>query len=183
MVQRRHWCGTINIGHLVGDDSEESFKEALAECWAKLGDDTRLAFACGQTEVGGESGRLHAQVYLEFTTSLRKTQVLKVLNGSFEPRWGSRTQAREYHTKSLTRVEALPDVGEFRKERSHGGETREGPKARCLRMLTQEGLTPSDIALSDPEAYFTFHRSIHALYDALTASPAMVNWVDRAKHE
>jgi len=46
-------------------------------------------------------------------------------------------------------------------------EQREQRVARALHYITKEGLTPSEIAVIDPECYFTFHHSIRALWDAL----------------
>lgn len=163
--QRRHWCGTVHLGHLESEN-EEDFFEDLEQAWAKLEKDSRVVFGCGQFE-RGESGTLHGQIYLEFSKSLRQTQVSKVINGNWEPRHGTRTQCRDYHTKSESRVEALPDFGEFRAERAAGGVQAVGPKARALHYITREGLTPSEIAALDPECYFTFHHSIRALWDAL----------------
>lgn len=37
-------------------------------------------------------------------------------------------------------------------------------------MLVQDGMTPEEIAKQDPAAYFTFHRSIHALWTTLQAT-------------
>jgi hypothetical protein len=153
------------MGHLESEE-EEDFFEDLEALWAKLEKDSRVVFGCGQFE-RGETGRLHGQIYLEFEKSLRVTQVRKVIEGNWESRRGTRTQCRDYCTKSETRVEALPDYGKFRKERSAGGVQAVGPKARAMDYIVRQGLSPAEIAVLDPECYFTFHHSIRALWDAL----------------
>lgn len=168
-TQKRHWVATVHFAHLGLDDThgEEEFTSALREVWNGLDRDTRLRYACGQLE-RGDGGRLHAQVYCEFTQSLRRTQVEKVLPGHLEPRTGTRQQARDYCRKADTRVAALADLGEWRAERGDDGFGKGiGPKARALQMVVQEGMTPREIAAQDPEAYFTFHRAINELYRAL----------------
>lgn len=167
MKQKRHWVATVWPGHLGLDETatEEEFALALTTEWKAAIADKRVKFACGQLERNGD-GALHGHGYVEFADSLRRTQVVKWLGGSWEPRHETRTQARDYVTKPKGREAPLATVGEWRPE-GRGQPAREGPKARALRYVTQEGLSPKDIALLDPECYFTFHRSIHALWDAL----------------
>lgn len=163
--QKRHWCGTVHLGHLESENEEDFFEE-LEALWANLEKDSRVVFGCGQFE-RAESGTLHGQIYLEFSKSLRVTQVRKVIEGNWEPRRGTRTQCRDYHTKAESRVESLPDYGEWRVERKGGGVQAAGPKARAMDYIVRQGLSPAEIAVLDPECYFTFHHSIRALWDAL----------------
>jgi hypothetical protein len=163
--QKRHWVGTVQLKHLESEE-EEDFFEDLESAWADLGSDTRIKYACGQFE-RGELGTLHGQVYIEFEKSVRVTQVVKALPGHWESRRGSRTAAKDYCTKSESRVEALPDIGEWRAERSGGGVMELGPKARALDYIVRQGLTPAEVAVEDPACYFTFHTAIKALYEAM----------------
>jgi len=169
--QRRQWMGTVQLKHM-GLDDEATEDEALArltEMWKEVADDPRVKYACGQLERGTD-GRLHGQCYVEFDTSLRNTQVRKVLPSFATHMRTTRTNCRTYCRKASDdnseRVARLDDIGEWVPERSSGIEQL-GPKQRCLHMLIQDGLSPKEIAKEDPDAYFTFHRSIHALWTTL----------------
>lgn len=173
-MQRRHWIHTIHFRHLdVVDGDEEAFHKGFGELWIELEKDTRLRYACGQIE-RGEEGRLHAQIYTEWKTSMRRNQVTAALPSHAEPREGTRSQARDYCRKSDGRECAMPDLGEWRAERGNDtfGKQR-GPKQRALELITVQGLNPFEIAVEDPEAYFTFSTAIHRLYDALKVSGAL----------
>ena len=173
-MQRRHWCHTIHFAHLgVVDGDEQAFHQAFGELWVELEKDTRLRYAGGQIE-RGKNGRLHAQVYTEWKASLRMNQVRKAVPSHAEPREGTRSQARDYVRKSEGRECAMPDLGEWRAER--GDDTfgkQEGPKQRALRLITEVGLNPWEIAVEDPDAYFTFSTAIHRLWEALKQAGAL----------
>lgn len=169
--QRRHWMATVQLKHM-GLDDEATEDEALArllEMWEQVENDPRVSYASGQLEQG-EGGRLHGQCYVEFNTSLRNTQVRKVLPSRATHMRTTRTNCRTYCRKASDdksyRVAQLPVLGVWEPERSHGLDQM-GPKQRCLQMLVHEGLSPAEIASADPDAYFTFHRSIHALWMAM----------------
>lgn len=168
-TQKRHWLHTVQAGHLGlnGDENDAAFEAAMEVAYQQLERDERLRYACAQAE-RGEEGHLHFQVYTEWKTSLRRAQVVKALPSHAEHRQGTRRQARKYCMKADTRVYTLPDLGTWRPERGDDdfGQV-EGPKARALRYLTSEGLTPLEIAALDPECYFTFHRAIHETWKAL----------------
>lgn len=182
-MQRRHWIHTIHFRHLgVVDGDEEAFHKAFGELWIELEKDTRLRYAGGQIE-RGEEGRLHAQVYTEWKESLRIKQVTKAVPSHVEPREGTRTQARDYCRKSEGRECAMPDLGQWRAER--GNDTfgnNDGPKKRALRLVTERGLDPIQIAVEDPEAYFTFSTAIHRLYEALKLAGALPTALPEARH-
>jgi len=81
-------------------------------------------------------------------------------------RTNCRTYCRKASDDKSERVARLVDIGEWEPERSSGIDQL-GPKQRCLHMLIHDGLSPKEIAKEDPDAYFTFHRSIHALWTTL----------------
>lgn len=167
-AQKRHWVHTIWPGHcgLEDDCDDEDFIQAVHEVTDAVRSDGRLRYMTGQVE-HGDQGEIHAQIYTEWTVSLRRAQVCKALPSHAEYRTGTRQQAREYCRKKEGRVEAFPDHGEWRPERGDDDfGQREGPKARALKMVL-EGKDPIQIAEEDPEAFFTFHRSIVSLYGAL----------------
>jgi len=163
---------TVQTMHIGGEEATEGDAEAaLKELWEKVKADPRVVYACGQLE-RGKLGGLHGQCYVEFNTSLRNSQVRKIL-----PSWAThmrttRTKCRTYCRKASDakseRVAALHDIGEWRPERGDSLPTGEpGPKARALDYVVKDGLEPADIARLDPECYFTFHHAIIALHKAL----------------
>lgn len=170
--QRRHWMCTVQLSHMGLDEeaTEGDVEARLKEMWNEVETDPRVVYACGQVERGSLTGRLHGQCYVEFNTSLRNTQVRKVLPSRATHMRTTRTNCRTYCRKASDdkseRVASLPDLGEWVPERGHGPE-KLGPKQRCLRMLVEDGMTPEEIAKSDPAAYFTFHTAIAALWRAL----------------
>ncbi len=172
--QKRHWISTVHFTHLgVVDGDEDAFEAKMKEVYEALNADTRIRYACGQLE-RGEGGRLHAQIYTEWKCSMRRSQVAKVLPSHLEPLRGTRTQARDYCRKSEGRHSTLAEIGDWRPERGDSNfGARIGPKQRALALITQEGLEPFEIAVRDPEAYFTFSTAIHRLYEALYQSGAL----------
>lgn len=167
-VQRRHWMLTVQQAHLGlnGDNTVDDFVDRMEDAWRRVEADPRVNYAAGQLERGEETGRLHAQVYVEFSTSLRNSQVRKLIDGMAEPRRGTRTQCRDYCRKAKGRVLALPDLGEWKPERPKYI-TSFGPKAEALRMLVEEGMSPEQIAREAPDVYFQFHAAIRATWEAL----------------
>lgn len=165
--QRRSWMCSVQLAHMGLDETatESEATTALGELWKATESDPRVRYACGQLERGEETGRLHGQMYLEFNVSVRNTQVRKVM-----PSWAThmkttRTKCRDYCRKAESRIAAMPELGEWRSEELK--EQQAGPKARALQMLIQEGMTPAEIAVEDPEAFFTFHAAINATWKAL----------------
>jgi len=139
--------------------------------WQQVEDDPRVVYACGQLERGTLTGNLHGQMYVEFNTSLRNTQVRKVLPSIATHMLTTRTKCRNYCRKASDdksdRVAALPELGEWRPERGEVTSNEPGPKARALEYVVKDGLEPAEIARLDPECYFTFHHAIKALHRAL----------------
>lgn len=167
-AQKRHWVHTIWPAHVgLEDDADiDEMMEAFHGVIDEVRTDGRLRYLTGQIEEG-DGGGVHCQVYTEWTTSLRRAQVCKALPSHAEYRTGTRQQARDYCRKSEGRIFAFIDHGEWRPERGDDDfGQRDGPKARALKMVL-EGKDPIQIAEDDPEAFFTFHRSICSLYGAL----------------
>ena len=161
--QYRHWVHTVQCGHL-DTENEEVFTAAVLQLWEMLEGNANLRYATGQLE-RGEGGKLHAQIYTEWKKAYRVGEVTKWLPSHAERRTGSRNQARLYVTKAEGREMALAPIGEWRPDRESGGTVR--PKARALQYIIKDGLTPKEIAVMDPECYFTHYRAIQELYRAL----------------
>lgn len=168
--QRSHWCGTVNPGHLDGGTelTEADLMTAFRQAWGGVSADSAVRYACGQIEVAS-TGTLHIQCYIEYTRSQRRSRVKATLNGSHEPRFGTRAQARKYCRKSDSRIEALPEVGIWLAPKELDKDSN--PKWRALSLVTQ-GFTPVEIAVRDPEAFFTHHRAIQELHAALSTDDA-----------
>ena len=145
---------------------EMRFDEEMRGIWSRIEDDAALRYACGQAEKT-EDGSLHFQIYTEWKRSFRRNEVVARIPSHAEPVRGTRTQARDYCRKSETRVYALPELGRWRPERgADGWGHATSPKARALAYI-EEGMTPREIAVADPQCFFTHHRAIKALYEAL----------------
>jgi hypothetical protein len=164
--QKRHWLLTVHDEHLKKWEPHglmgTSLEQVFAECKA-------VRYACGQLEKCPETGTLHHQIYVEFGESLRLSQVTKLFPSHAESRLGTRTDAREYCTSDTYRGKDKGQIGEswevghWRQDIAGRSETQ---KARIIRYIVAEGLTPEGIALCDPEAFFSHYRAIRALYMA-----------------
>jgi len=149
--QKRHWLGTVWPGHL------EFSTDTFHDWWCTLQAAPGLAYAIAQVEESDE-GKLHIQVYTEWKQSVRRSEVAKRAgNAHWEPRRGTRTEARDYCRKKDSRVEKLGEFGTWRPDVA--SDPTESPKNRALKML-MEGLTPQQICAVDPNVFFTHHRSI-----------------------
>lgn len=163
--QYRHWKCTVWPGH-VGLDQDEVDDEILSEhywrLWEQLGENRDLRFAEGQIERGEKEGNLHMQIYLEWKKSLRLKELTNRFpcNAEHRPKNETREKAREYATKELTRVESLPQLGEWREE-------EEAPELSYKQLAIRfvlDGRTPAWIARNEPAVYFTHYNNIKALY-------------------
>lgn len=143
--------GTVQYGHL------EHSTDTFLDWWEVLQNAPGLVYAIAQIEEA-ETGTLHIQVYTEWQTSLRRTEVAKRAgNAHWEARKGTRTQCRDYCRKKDSRVEKLGEYGDWRPDVK--SDPTESPKARALKML-MAGLNPRQICEEAPEVFFTHHRAI-----------------------
>ena len=149
--QKRHWIGTVWPGHL------EFSTDTFYDWWATLQCAPGLVYAIGQIEESDE-GKLHIQVYTEWKQSVRRSEVAKRAgNAHWEPRRGTRSEARDYCRKKDSRVEKLGELGQWRPDVQ--GDPKESPKARALQML-MNGMNPKQICIEAPDVFFTHHRAI-----------------------
>ena len=176
-AQRRMFMVTVNPGHVnpawkkpedadhtwVSELPADELKSAYRQWWAALGDFPNVAYRKGQIEVG-DGGLVHIQCVIKMSKSIRPGTLRKKLGGHFEiaNNWAA---CRRYVEKTADRLEFLGEDGEA----PDGNGRTEGygtAKQRAIQAL-RDGLTPTEIAQSDPEAYFTHHRSIEALWEKL----------------
>lgn len=167
--QYRHWIGTVHEGHLSSDTQDALPSSRFKAWWTALTTAPALKYATGQLELCADTGTLHLQVYTEWQRSLRRSEVNNRAKAHWEARKGTRTEARQYCRKADTRLMA----GEWATPLEHGTWRPDGrklakdrPKQRALDYLIRQALTPAEIAVLDPEAYFAHHRAINELYKA-----------------
>ena len=175
--QVRRFSVTVWPGHLRDDwkkdkdtgewpdIGKDELMIAYRQWWAALGEFPNLLWRKGQVEVD-DSGKLHIQAAIRLQKSQRSKTLRRRLGGHFEPArsWDALVN---YVQKTQARVEFLGEDGEL-----PGGTRTEGygsAKQRAIEAL-RDGLTPTDIALTDPDAYFTHWRSIEALWEKIKDS-------------
>ncbi len=168
--QLRHWMHTIYAKHVgLEDCSNVEIYERFQSIWLDFQDLPGLRWLNGQIEYCPSTGRLHIQAYSEWKTSRRRSEVTKLIPSHYEPRAGSRDDARDYCRSIVWRGKdkgqklVLPDIGQWRKERTSQAVS---PKQRAIGML-KLGFTPAEICKHDPDAYFTHWASIQHMYKVI----------------
>lgn len=127
----------------------------------------RIRFLTGQLERGEETGRLHFQLYLETTESMRVSTVVNRFKAVFgkrnsvrvEVRQGSQEQAISYVTKEDTRVAGPGTYGTKAPSRAKGKPKHKSVLLDCI----NRGLKPKDIWVNHPDVYMTHWRFIEHL--------------------
>lgn len=168
---RRHFVVTVHLGHLGRvwhDEHEEPSWDTMddeqvigwmTDWWTAIGH-LNPRYACGQVE-RGEDGTLHVQAYVEFRDGIRARTCGLRYGGHWEPRRGTRTQARSYCTKDDTRVQTLAEHGQWREEATRKAD------ARSMAALVMAGWSPRSIALSYPTEYMAHARGVINLWEAI----------------
>ncbi len=170
--QKRHWVHTVHKKWIGDADMTDSAFTALVRVlFEGLEEDTRLRWFSGQFEVCPDTGRLHAQCYSEWHTSLRMSEVTKAIPSHVEIRKGTRTQAMEYSLKEETRHAELGSYGEWLPDaeesaRLAGGKSSKTLSSIAVAAIVEYGMTPSQIAAEHPQVYFQHYPRINALYEA-----------------
>jgi len=167
--QKRHWVSTVWPGHIgyEATDDEAELIDAFEACWRVLADAPGLKYGIAQIERSPDTGQLHIQAYTEWAQSKRLSEVYKIFPSDLDFRRSkNRDVTRDYCRKTESRVKALPELGVWRKEKA----PTISPKQRALSYL-RDGLSPVEICSIDPEAYFTHHRAINAVYGSIQMKP------------
>ena len=162
---------TVHKKHLGDGEMTDGAFTALVKVLVEgLEEDTRLRWFSGQLEIGKE-GRLHAQCYSEWHTSLRISEVIKAIPSHVEIREGTRTQARDYTQKPDkegfvsdlgSQGEWIPDAEESARV---GGKSRSTMSAIAVLAIVDQGMSPEQIAREHPEVFFQHYQRIRALYE------------------
>lgn len=107
-----------------------------------------------QREIG-ESGTPHFQGYAEFTKPLRLSGVRRLLaTAHWEPRKGTRDQARDYATKEDTRADGPWEYGDFVEKRGSRTDVTE------LKKKIEEGASVKTIFETETLSYLKYSRAI-----------------------
>ena len=103
--QVRSWIGTWN-----GCDPDADYGEWMSRCY----EGGQVKYITGQLE-RGESGNVHLQYIVQFTTAKRLNGVRAAVNDQthWEPIYGSIAQARAYVTKEATRIDGPWEYGQI----------------------------------------------------------------------
>ena len=142
-MQARTWCFTVF-------PSEEADKEDALnpELWS------HMRYCIFQLELS-ESGRLHYQGYVEFGQPKRLNALKKMegLEGAhFEPRKGTRDQARAYCKKLETRVDGPFEFGDWL------AGTTDKIDHFAMKELIKEGKSDREIFEDHPHFYLRYHQ-------------------------
>jgi hypothetical protein len=155
--QLRHWLFTVWVDTDLPGDS-----------WSlhHFDDCPDLVYGCGQLEEAPDTGRLHFQIYTEWSKSLRFSEAAARLNlrkseYHAEDRKGSRDQARDYCLKLESRSAPPYEYGSWRESRVA---VATGDSETIA--LIQTGWTPARFAKERPDLAFRRLRLIRDLCEA-----------------
>lgn len=160
MAKPRAWCFTLN----------SRVDEWAVPTEAQAGG---LRYCVFQIE-SGEQGHRHIQGYIELTKPMRMAQVKTLMDlneAHFEPRRGTRDQARDYCMKTDTRVDGPWEFGEFQS----GGQGKRNDLVEIAAKI-QAGAPLSNIVDEHPAQFIRYHRGLavmHFEYNRRTASKRM----------
>ncbi len=106
----------------------------------------------------GKTGTLHAQGYIEFTTSQRLTALAKLLHGAhWEARKGPRDAAREYCSKSDGRVSGPYEGG-------HWTPQKRGRRSDIIALREAAQAGRSELSIADDDeltpAWFKYYKGL-----------------------
>lgn len=138
MSQARAWVFTLNNPQAPID-------------WTQF---EKVRYAIYQEE-RGDNGTLHYQGYVEFSGPLRLAGVRKILpRAHWEPRRGTREQAKEYASKEETRISGPFEYGEFVLEPGKRNDLT------LVRDLLKSGHSDVEIFEVSPGTYLRYHNGI-----------------------
>lgn len=157
MAKPRNWCWTLNRDVDAWAVPTEAGEQGLVYC-------------VFQMEVAPDTGRRHLQGYAEFNKPVRMSQAKAILGldaAHFEPRRGSRDQARDYCMKHESREDGPWEFGEW---------TRAGQGKRTDLMEIADDLKEGNdiryIVDNHASSFIRYHRGIKELHFELTRQKA-----------
>jgi hypothetical protein len=175
--QARNWFITVFVEeNEQREDDTTGLSNRVKECCDKIQMDNgnAIRYMCGQLERCPTTNRAHAHLYVEFTNPWRFNRVKRTFgvigtSPSVEIRRGSRNEAREYATKSESRIAGPWEWGTF---------VRDGQKRSIeeIKNRISEGATELEIADEFFGEWCRYRKSF-ARYRTLCARPR--NWKTR----
>lgn len=161
-VKARHWCFTVNNPEQPLD-------------WSAV---KGVRYAVYQME-SGESGTPHFQGYVEFSTQPRLAALKKILpTAHWEPRRGTRDQARAYCMKDESRLDGPWEFGNW-----ISGQGARSDLATAIESAKQGGM--KRLAEEHPVAYVKYHKGIQHLLNCLYPPKPrcpVIELTDQQKH-
>lgn len=150
----RAWIGTIP------KEDTLLISEELADIGMVLYGMLPIRYASWQMESGLESGYEHVQIYLELTRSCRLSQMKKpkgLSRAHWEPRRGTRDEARAYCMKEETRVSGPYEFGVWIDGPGHRMDTH------MISDMVRRGLSEREIADDIGDRFLVRYRGIQRL--------------------
>lgn len=147
----RAWCFTDNDKQAISRWAE-ALQKGEDNFWPDC-----VRFCIGQLEEGEQQLRKHIQGYVEFKVPRRLAWLKKNLSGTahWEPRRGTREQARDYCRKPEGRLDGPWEYGDFGK----GGAGRRND-LEAVAERVREGATIQQVADEFPIQFIKFNRGI-----------------------
>lgn len=139
-----HWVFTLN-------NPEEQIN------WDQANTKNLIKYVIWQKEIG-ESGTPHYQGYIELSRQARLSQMKKMLPGAhWETRRGTREQARDYCTKSETKVEGPWEYGIWK-------ESLQGKRTDLDNtILMANNKEPREVIIkANPHVYIKYSKGVEA---------------------
>ncbi len=148
--KKRHWCFTSYLAVLP-----TTFDKAV------------VRYCIYQREICPETKREHFQGYIELFCDYRRGQVITLLGAChLEPRYASRTSAREYCRKKYGAIaNTQVEFGKWRDQIAH--------KRKLSDMLGTD-MTLADLIKESPVDYVRYHRGLEKLFARRQAASAKV---------
>jgi len=165
MARARNWCFTLNNPDDGLLDTDTPFLPAPLPS---------VTYAVWQLELAPATGTQHLQGYAEFDAPLRLAAVKRWLpTAHWEPRRGTRVQARDYCRKAESRVDGPWEYREWT-EAGQGRRTDLEDAAECLQL---HGI--KRVAELHPTSFIKFHRGLRALATELEQLPSDPGFIPR----
>lgn len=130
-----------------------------------------ISYCVYQIEKCPETGRLHAQGYLELSKAKRMSGVKKIFDDNtihLEPRKATREAARAYCMKEESRVDGPFEFGTFEQKRGERNDIN-----NFIETMNKDGLV--NAALENPSVYIKYHKGVNAFNNLISRSKELRN--------
>lgn len=158
----RSWCFTYTLGEdlSASDQTASQFAEGF---WnqQKQQEVTRVRYIIYQLEKGEVGQRYHLQGYVELNSPCRISTVRRLISDTahWEPRRGTREEARNYCRKEDTRIAGPWEFGAW----NAGGQGTRSDLATIANMISTGTLTYMNIREEAPAKYCQYRNGLRDL--------------------